>query len=83
MIDLRNSRSLGAFVATTALFAMGACSELDVTNPNEPERDRALASGADVESLISGQFRSYWNLSQGSGDNDGSAAAALDGRPAR
>ena len=76
MIDLRNLR---AVVATTALFAMGACSDLEVTNPNEPERDRALASGADVESLISSQFRSYWNLSQGDGDEIGSAASALDG----
>ena len=75
MIDLRNLR---AVVATTALFAMGACSELEVVNPNEPERDRALASAADVESLISGQFRSYWSLSQGNGDTNGSAASALD-----
>jgi hypothetical protein len=75
MID---SRSLRAVAATTALLAMGACSDLAVTNLNEPERDRALASGADVESLISGQYRTYWNLAQGSGDYDGSAAAALD-----
>lgn len=75
MIDLR---SLRAVVATAAVLSMGACLDLEVTNPNEPERDQVLSSGTDVEALISGQFRTYWDMVQGSGDGAGSAAATLD-----
>lgn len=75
---MNHMTSWRALVGTAVLLTSAACVDLDVTNPNEPERDRALASAADVESLISGQFRSYWDLVQGSGDGDGSAAATLD-----
>lgn len=75
---MMNSRSLSAVIATTALLTIGACSDLEVTNPNQPERTRALGNATDVESLISSQFRTYWILVQGSGDGDGSAAATLD-----
>lgn len=49
---------------TAALCAMlvglSACADLDVVNPNDPDRGRALASPGDVESLIAGSFGSWW-----------------------
>ncbi|MDH3224043.1 MAG: hypothetical protein OEO23_10045 [Gemmatimonadota bacterium] len=75
MINMKSLKT----VAVAAVLCMGAaCVDLDVTNPNEPERSRALANAGDVESLISGQFRTYWNLAQGSGDGDGAPGAAMD-----
>lgn len=76
MMERRSVRAM--VVGATMLLAVAACTELEVTNPNEPERDRALSNAGDVESLISGQFRTYWDLAQGSGDGDGSPAAAMD-----
>jgi hypothetical protein len=46
--------------ATALLFAAG-CSDLDVMNPNNPDRDRVLSDPGDVESLISTSFRAYYN----------------------
>lgn len=55
-------RSLGAMAG---VLAIGACTELEVNNPNEPDRDRALSQPADVEALITGQFRTFWLIQQG------------------
>lgn len=41
------------------LLVMG-CADLEVTNPNEPEAQRALATAGDVESLVGGAFRQYF-----------------------
>lgn len=45
-----------------------ACTDLDIANPNEPDQKRALTSGVDIEALIAGTFRTWWNLEQGSQD---------------
>jgi len=43
-----------------------ACTDLEVTNLNDPDRQRAIQTPGDVESLISGSFNSvFWSL-QGS-----------------
>lgn len=47
------------------LVAAGACTDLVVTNPNEPDKERALRTGADIEALIAGTFRMWWDLQQG------------------
>lgn len=45
----------------TALIALtGACVDLEVTNFNDPDRERALSSASDVEALISGGFQAWW-----------------------
>jgi hypothetical protein len=44
-------RKLGALAGTAALFFGSACVDLDVTNPNNPDIERALASPEDVKSL--------------------------------
>lgn len=62
------ARSLGRVIGLVAvLLVLGACMELEIENPNEPDRDRALSTAGDVESLISGQFRTFWLLVQGRG----------------
>jgi hypothetical protein len=42
-----------------------ACGDLEIANPNEPDRERALTSGVDIEALIAGTFRTWWTLQQG------------------
>lgn len=48
-------------LACLALFvAASGCTDLDVTNNNAPDRDRALATAGDVESLVAGAFHTWW-----------------------
>jgi hypothetical protein len=51
-------------LAAIALSGTG-CLDLDVTNPNEPDRERALSEARDVESLIGGTFSTWWDVKQG------------------
>lgn len=37
-----------------------ACGDLEVVNLNDPDRERAITTPADVESLVSGSFASWW-----------------------
>jgi len=56
-ITLTISAGLGVMLV---LFWLG-CADMDVTNPNAPDSEAALAEGDDVESLIGGAFLSFWN----------------------
>lgn len=52
---------LGKKTAAAALLLLAAgCADLNVDNPNAADRDRALHTGADVESLIAGGYRAYF-----------------------
>lgn len=51
---------IGLGLLTFALVGAG-CQELQVTNPNNPDRDRAIANPADVENLIAGTYATLWN----------------------
>lgn len=42
------------------LLAAGACQDLAVTNPNEPDRERATQQPASAESFVSSAFRTLW-----------------------
>lgn len=42
-----------------------ACQDLEVTNPNNPDRDVVVQSATDVEALIATSFRRWFNLTQG------------------
>jgi hypothetical protein len=57
-----NMRKLTATLAAAALLA--GCAELDTTNPNEPDRERVLASAQDVQALISTSYRAYFDNAQ-------------------
>lgn len=47
-----------------ALLAAG-CMDLDVTNPNEPDSERALATAGDVEALIKASYNSWFYANYG------------------
>jgi hypothetical protein len=51
--------------AVLAVLSLGACVDLDVANPNEPDRTRALSNAQDIEALVSSQFRVWWGIQQG------------------
>jgi hypothetical protein len=36
------------------------CADLDVPNPNAPDRERALKTAADMESLVGGSYVQWW-----------------------
>ena len=46
-------------VAMIAVSA-AACGDLEVVNLNDPDRERAISTPTDVESLIAGSFSSWW-----------------------
>ena len=55
------NRKIGAMVGTAVLMVSAACSQsLDVTNPDNPDIKRALASPADVKSLAISSVNSWY-----------------------
>jgi hypothetical protein len=61
-------KATGMALAAAALLT--GCS-LDVTNLNQPDRERALAQSADVEALIAGTFNPFFSGVHGITTNDG------------
>lgn len=61
---MRNHKIL-ALIGLLSLVA-GACTDLAVTNLNDPDRQRAIQTPGDVESLISGSYVNVFNTLQGS-----------------
>jgi hypothetical protein len=49
---------LAFLVVSLALFL--SCQELNVANVNQPDEERAIASAKDVEALVGGSFRSWF-----------------------
>lgn len=47
-------------IAVAVAIAAVACQDLDVTNPNEPDRERALQQGTDVEATVAGNWQTLW-----------------------
>jgi starch-binding outer membrane protein, SusD/RagB family len=64
----------GVLVAAVVLLA--GCVDLDVINPNEPDRERVLATPGDVQSLISTSFQLYFDNAQQTNPNIPNAAMA-------
>jgi hypothetical protein len=56
LMNMRKTVLLGVLL----LFGAAAC-DLEVTNPNQPETDRVLATPADVESLILSSVNTWWD----------------------
>ena len=71
---MRNLRIL--IVAGALGVAAGGCADLDVTNPNAPDRDRVLSRPEEVESLIASSYRQIWNRAQENYPNLGLGAMA-------
>src|SRR5919106_3442788 len=59
------AKTISRLALVAALASTGACVDLSVTNVDAPDRERALSEPGDVEALISGTFRTWWNLQQG------------------
>ncbi|HSJ24713.1 MAG TPA: hypothetical protein VK929_08610 [Longimicrobiales bacterium] len=57
---MRKLTGLGA----AALLVLGACVDLDTTNPNNPDRERVLSNPVDVQSLISTSYQGYFDNAQ-------------------
>lgn len=55
-----------AILLGALIFSMAACQDMDVTNPNNPNRESVLRSPADVAALVSGTFRDWFNTTEGS-----------------
>lgn len=57
MTNFRKTAVFGALL----LFGAGACADLDVTNPNEADRGKAIRTPLDVQSLVSGSFSQWFS----------------------
>ena len=68
-----NMRALTGIVLTAAL--LGGCVDMDVTNPNEPDRERVISTPTDVQSLISTSYQAYFDHVQAT--NPGLSTAAM------
>lgn len=61
------AKTVRGLALAAALVSTGACVDLGVANVDAPDRERALSEAGDVEALISGTFRTWWDLQQGQG----------------
>ena len=52
-------------LAGSLVLGISACQDMDVTNPNNPNRESVLRSPADVQSLVSATFRTFFSESEG------------------
>jgi hypothetical protein len=60
-------KSLNRIVLTGALvLTAAACQDMDVTNPNNPNRESVLRSPSDVQALVSASFREWFETTEGS-----------------
>ncbi|MGD2122671.1 MAG: hypothetical protein PVJ76_13045 [Gemmatimonadota bacterium] len=50
-------------LVTLAGFPLSACYDLEVTNPNEPDSERALSKLGDVQALVSASYYSWFQAS--------------------
>jgi hypothetical protein len=48
-----------------AVFAASGCKSLDITNPNDPDGDRALSDPASLESFVGGSVQGWFNTYEG------------------
>jgi len=73
----QNKPSFGRVVVSfIAPIALIGCVDLDVTNPNEPDRERVLATPQDVQALISTSFQAYFDNAQQTNPNIPTSAMA-------
>lgn len=71
---MKNSRLLALFCV---LVVTAACADLEVKNLNEPDRERALATPGDVETLISGTFWTWYRVEARIGDGPSGATSVM------
>jgi len=70
-------RHLKTLMAASVLgLALIGCTDLDVTNPNVPDRERVLSRPDELESLIASSYRQIYNRAQENYPNLGLGAMA-------
>ena len=57
---MQKSLKTSILTATVALLSVAACQELEVTNPNLPDRERATQQPTAAESFVATSFRTWW-----------------------
>jgi hypothetical protein len=72
---MTTTKAIKGLALGAVLVSLGACIDLSVTDTNAPDRTRALGQPGDVEALISGTFRTWWDLQQG--DAPGPAMSSM------
>lgn len=55
----------------------GACQDLEVTNPNQPDVQRILLDPSDVEALVASSWRPYWNHDQANTSGTGIVVSTM------
>ena len=58
-------RVASSLVTATAFVAVAGCGDLEVTNPNQPDRARVLATPGDVVNLAGSTLTTWFNAAQG------------------
>jgi hypothetical protein len=48
------------YLLAAAALTLAGCQELEVTNPNEPDRERATKQPTAAESFVASSFRTWW-----------------------
>lgn len=71
------TKILSTIILAALLVPVVGC-DLDVINPNEPSRERALTNADDIRALIRSQYRTYWNVAQDDPTDEGNPGPALD-----
>ena len=69
-------RTHSLLIAGVLAFVTMGCQDLEITNPNNPDRAVVLSSPTDVEALVSTSFRRWFNLTQGLTPSTAITAAA-------
>ena len=66
-----NMKKRYSLVGLAAVLVAGGCNDLNVTNPNNPDVARALASPEDVKALAQSTVRSWYMTTVSAGPDDG------------
>src|SRR5207247_149891 len=62
---MRISKRIPEIVGLVALVFVGACDTLNIANPNDPDRRRALGDANSIPSVAQGAFQTWYLTSQG------------------
>src|SRR3989454_4313676 len=62
---MRISKRIPEIVGLVALVFVGACDTLNIANPNDPDRRRALGDPNSIPSVAQGAFQTWYLTSQG------------------
>jgi len=62
---MRISKRIPEIVGLVALVFVGACDTLNIANPNDPDRRRALGDANSIPSIAQGAFQTWYLTSQG------------------